>query len=127
MLCTVTNKPLALKIGILIVSATIALLGAHYIRHNLIEPADMGLRCERFASIACQVRHWSILALQEGRIGWAALALVGFAFFANSIAVAVFAWVVACFALIFYTPEVGAVALLLAGLCAIRGAAISNQ
>jgi hypothetical protein len=123
----VTNKLFAIRVFILIASGTIALLGAYYIRHQLIEPADMGLRCERLASIACQVRHWSILALQGGRIGWAALALVGLAFFANRIAMAVFAWVVACFALVFYTPEVGAVALLLAGLCTIRGAAISNQ
>jgi hypothetical protein len=123
----VTNKTLALRICTLILAAAVALLCANYIRHNLIEPADMGLRCEALASLACQVRYWSILSLQEGRIGWSALVFVGLAFFAKSVALSVLAWVVACVALIFYAPEVGAVALLLAGLCTIRGAAISNQ
>jgi hypothetical protein len=114
------NKPMLMRCVILAASACVTLVAAHLIRHQLIEPVAMGVLCEKVATWQCRLRDIAIFVLQESRLGWGALALVGIAYFKGGFPVALLAWWVSCIGLVLYTPELCAVALLLAGLLAIR-------
>jgi hypothetical protein len=122
-----TNKSLLLRCFILATVAWVTLVSAHYIRHQFIEPVAMGAICEKVATWPCRLREFVIFVLQKSRLGWAALALVCVAYFTNSFFVALLAWCIACIGLVLYTPELSAVALLLAGLLTIRVSEGENQ
>jgi hypothetical protein len=114
------NKQMLIRCVILAASACVTLVAAHFIRHQLIEPVTMGVLCEKVAIWQCRLRDIAIFVLQESRLGWGALALVCIAYFKGGFLFALLAWWVSCIGLVLYTPELCAVALLLAGLLAIR-------
>jgi hypothetical protein len=121
------NKSLLLRCLMLVAVACATLVAAHYVRHELIEPVAMGAICEKLATWQCRLRDIAILALQQSRLGWGAIALVCVAYFAGSFSVALLAWCVACIGLVLYTPELCALAFLFAGLVAIGAGERDNQ
>jgi hypothetical protein len=133
-----TNRFLLFRCLILVAIACATFFAAHYVRHQLIEPVAMGAICEKsagWANLQCSLRHIAIFALQDSRLGWGALALVGVAYLTGSFAVALLAWCLASIGLVLYTPELCAVTLLFAGLLCMRtnqrdrhtGAVIQSQ
>jgi hypothetical protein len=121
------NKSLLFRCFILAVIACVTLVFAHYVRYQLVEPVTMGAICAKVATLQCRLRDVAIFVLQESRLGWGAIALVCLAYFTNVFFVALLAWCIACIGLVLYTPELCAVALLLAGLLTIRVSGRENQ
>jgi hypothetical protein len=123
----VGNKRLLQRSIWLAVVACVALLVTSYIRHQLIEPVTMGVYCATSSNWECSVRQLAITALQERRFAWAAFALVGIAYVSRFFPIALLAWSVASAGLVLYTAELCSIALLLAGLVAIRGANVAIE
>jgi hypothetical protein len=123
----VGNKHLRAHYIWLAMLAFATLLATSYIRHQLIEPVAMGVYCETSSSWACTLRQFAILVLQERRLAWFALGLVGIAFLTRYFPIALLAWCIACAGLVLYSAELCSIALLLAGIVAIRAANAATQ
>jgi hypothetical protein len=109
---------------LLAVVVGVSLLAAHYVRHHLIEPVAMGIECPGVSNFAstwrCSLREFAIWALQHSRLGWSSLALICIAYFSRQFVFAVLAVSIAGVGVVLYTPELCAIALLSAGLLALR-------
>lgn len=99
----------------------VSLALAAALRFGLVEPADMTAHCDGGARDAwCNVRAWVIQGFVHQRMGWFALVLAGWAYWARWNYAAALALFVACAGLVLYTTELCAPAALLALLALTR-------
>ena len=99
----------------------LALIGAHYIRFELIEPVSVGTFCQTTSSHwRCLIRETVLALLTEQRLGWLSIAAALLSLVFGTAALGWFAWSVAATGFVLYNAELAAPALLLAGLSLTR-------
>lgn len=105
----------------LIAVGGLALLMAHYVRYELIEPASVGTFCEAATTHwRCQIRQAIITLLTGQRLGFLAVAVALLSLFSGRSALAWFAWFLAATGFVLYHAELAAPALLLSGVALTR-------
>ena len=102
----------------------LALICAHAIRYDLIEPASVGAFCETASTQAtnwrCLIRQAVIALLTEQRLGWLAIVVALLSLVPGASALGWIAWCLASAGFVLYNAELAAPALLLAGLALTR-------
>ena len=99
----------------------LALIGAHFARYDLIEPASVGAFCETASTHwRCLIRQGVIALLTDQRLGWLAIAVALLSLVFGTSAVGWCAWCLASAGFVLYNAELSAPALLLAGLTLTR-------
>ena len=102
----------------------LALMGAHAIRYDLIEPASVGAFCETASTQSthwrCLIRQGVIALLTDQRLGWLAIAVALLSLVFGTSALGWCAWCLASAGFVLYNAELSAPALLLAGLALTR-------
>ena len=97
------------------------LIGAYFVRYDLIEPAAVGAVCETAsAHWRCLVRQAVLTLLTEQRLGWLSMAVALLGLVLRSAALGWCAWCLAATGFVLYNAELAAPALLLAGLALTR-------
>lgn len=99
----------------------VALISAHFVRYDLIEPAAVGAFCETASSHwRCLIRQAVLTLLTEQRLGWLSIvaAVLGLIFRMRTLGWC--AWYLASTGFVLYNAELAAPALLLAGLALTR-------
>ena len=102
----------------------LALICAHAIRYDLIEPASVGAFCETASTQStnwrCLIRQGVLALLTEQRLGWLSIAVALFSLVFSASALGWCAWFLASTGFVLYNAELAAPALLLAGLALTR-------
>ena len=102
----------------------LALICAHSIRYDLIEPASVGAFCEAASTQStnwrCLIRQAVLALLTEQRLGWLSIAVALLSLVARASALGWIAWCLASAGFVLYNAELAAPALLLAGLALTR-------
>ena len=99
----------------------LALMGAHAIRYDLIEPASVGAFCETaLTHWRCLIRHSVLALLTEQRLGWLSIAMALFSLIFRTSTLGWCAWFLTSTGFVLYNAELSAPALLLAGLALTR-------
>ena len=102
----------------------LALIGAHAIRYDLIEPASVGAFCETASTQStnwrCLIRQSVLALLTEQRLGWLSIAMALLSLIFRTSTLGWCAWFLASTGFVLYNAELAAPALLLAGLALTR-------
>ena len=102
----------------------LALICAHAIRYDLIEPASVGAFCETASTQStnwrCLIRQGVLALLTEQRLGWLSFAMALLSLVPGASALGWIAWCLASTGFVLYNAELAAPALLLAGLALTR-------
>ena len=99
----------------------LALIGAHSVRYDLIEPASVGAFCEAASTHwRCLIRQVVLALLIEQRLGWLSIAVALLSLVFRSSALGWCAWCLASTGFVLYNAELAAPALLLGGLALTR-------
>ena len=99
----------------------LALICAHYIRYDLIEPAAVGAFCEAASTHwRCLIRQAVLGLLTEQRLGWLSIAMALLSLIFRTSILGWCAWFLASTGFVLYNAELAAPALLLAGLALTR-------
>ena len=98
-----------------------ALMGAHAIRYDLIEPASVGAFCEAASTHwRCLIRQGVIALLTDQRLGWLSIAVALLSLVFGTTLLGWCAWSLASAGFVLYNAELAAPALLLSGLALTR-------
>ena len=101
--------------------AGLALMGAHTVRYDLIEPAAVGAFCETASTHwRCLIRQAVLALLTEQRLGLLSIVLALLSLLLRMSALGWPAWFLASTGFVLYNAELAAPALLLAGLALTR-------
>ena len=101
--------------------AGLALMGAHSVRYDLIEPAAVGAFCETAATHwRCLIRQAVLALLTEQRLGLLSIVLALLSLLLRMSTFGWPAWFLASTGFVLYNAELAAPALLLAGLALTR-------
>ena len=101
--------------------AGFALMGAHAVRYDLIEPAAVGAFCETASTHwRCLIRQAVLALLTEQRLGLLSIVLALLSLLLRMSALGWPAWFLASTGFVLYNAELAAPALLLAGLALTR-------
>ena len=99
----------------------LALICAHAIRYDLIEPASVGAFCETASTHwRCLIRQGVLALLTEQRLGWLSIAMALLSLIFRTSTLGWCAWFLASTGFVLYNAELAAPALLLAGLALTR-------
>ena len=99
----------------------LALICAHSIRYDLIEPASVGAFCETASTNwRCLIRQAVLALLTEQRLGWLSIAVALLSLIFRTSTLGWCAWFLASAGFVLYNAEPAAPALLLAGLALTR-------
>ena len=102
----------------------LALICAHAIRYDLIEPASVGAFCETASTQStnwrCLIRQSVLALLTEQRLGWLSIAMALLSLIFRTSTLGWCAWFLASTGFVLYNAELAAPALLLAGLALTR-------
>ena len=99
----------------------LALICAHAIRYDLIEPASVGAFCEAASTHwRCLIRHSVLALLTEQRLGWLSIAMALLSLIFRTSTLGWCAWFLTSTGFVLYNAELAAPALLLAGLALAR-------
>ena len=99
----------------------LALIGAHSIRYDLIEPASLGAFCETASTHwRCLIRQGVLALLTEQRLGWLSIAMALLSLIFRKSTLGWIAWCLASAGFVLYNAELSAPALLIAGLALTR-------
>jgi hypothetical protein len=105
----------------LIAVGGLALLVAHSIRYEWVEPAAVGAFCEAYTTHwRCLIRHTVLALLTDQRLGWLAVGLSLVSLVLRSRVVGWITWFLASTGFVLYNAELAAPALLLAGIALAR-------
>ena len=99
----------------------LALICAHTIRFDLVEPASVGAFCETASTHwRCLIRQGVLALLTEQRLGWLSIAMALLSLIFTTSTLGWCAWFLASAGFVLYHAELSAPALLLAGLALTR-------
>ena len=99
----------------------LALICAHAIRYDLIEPTAVGAFCETASTHwRCLIRQAVLGLLTEQRLGWLSIVLALLSVVLGASTLGWCAWFLASTGFVLYNAELAAPALLLAGLALTR-------
>ena len=111
----------AYRIAAVVGVGGLALIGAHSIRFDLIEPAAVGAFCETASTHwRCLIRQAVLGLLTEQRLGWLSIAVALLSLIFRTSTLGWCAWFLASTGFVLYNAELAAPALLLAGLALTR-------
>jgi hypothetical protein len=112
---------IAVWVAGLILVAGLALIMAHYVRYELIEPASVGAFCEAATHHwRCQIRQAIITLLTGQRLGYLAIVVAVVSLLFGRSALCWYAWFLSTTGFVLYHAEFAAPALLLSGVALTR-------